>query len=136
MNMEAVLTRMVKEHPENIIAFEYLMAFYLINKDLGNYVNYIPVMERMAYREIPVAYQEAVLFAISLNNQDPFTNSPPYISRDTKLRMSAYAEIYSKYPDAVTRLRERFSDTYWFYFHFVEVEYNAVEERKNNTGST
>jgi hypothetical protein len=136
MNIEAVLTRMVKEHPENRMAFEYLMAFYLINKDLRNFVNYIPVMEKMGYREVPVAYQEAILYFISLNNQDPYSNSPSYISRDTKLRMSAYAEIYSKYPDAATRLREKFSDTYWFYFQFVEVEHESVEEKKDNTGST
>jgi hypothetical protein len=135
-NIEAVLTRMVKEHPDNKMAFEYLMAYYLIKKDLGNFVNYIPVMEKIQYKEIPVAYQEALLYVISLNNQDPFTNSPYYISRDTKLRMSAYAEIYSKYPDAMERLSERFSDTYWFYFHFIEVEYNPVEEKKDNTGST
>lgn len=136
MNIEAVLSRMVKEHPDNKMAFEYLMAFYLIKKDLGNFVNYIPLMEKIQYREIPVSYQEALLYVISLNNQDPFTNSPYYISRDTKLRMSAYAEIYSKYPDAMVRLSERFSGTYWFFLHFVDIEDNPVVQKKDNTGST
>jgi len=136
MNIEAVLTRMVKEHPDNKMAFEYLMAFYLVNKDLGNFVNYIPVIEKMRYREIPVSYQEAILYVIGLNNQDPVTNSPAYITTDTKLRMKAYAEIFSTYPDALQRLEKRFSGTYWFYLHFIEVEHNPVKEKENNTGST
>jgi hypothetical protein len=73
--MEASLNRMVKEHPDNRIAFEYLMAFYMINKDLRNFMNCIHVMEKIGYRSIPVSYQEAILYIIGLNDKDPFANS-------------------------------------------------------------
>jgi hypothetical protein len=135
-NIEASLNRMVKEHPDNKIAFEYLMAFYMINKDMRNFINLIPVMEKMGYGKVPVSYQEAIMYIIGLNNEDPMTNSPMYVSQDTRLRMKAYADIYTKYPDAQERLEKRFSGTYWFYLHFKEVELSSVEEKKNNTGST
>jgi hypothetical protein len=135
-NMEAVLNRMVKEHPDNKMAFEYLMAFYMINKDLRNFINCIPIMEKMQYKTVPVSYQEAIMYIIGLNNEDPMTNSPVYVSQDTKLRMKAYADIYTTYPDAGERLEKRFSGTYWYYLHFEEVEMSSVEEKKNNTGST
>jgi len=135
-NMEAVLNRMVKEHPDNKMAFEYLMAFYMINKDLRNFINCIPVMEKIQYKTVPVSYQEAIMYIIGLNNEDPMTNSPVYVSQDTKLRMKAYADIYTTYPDARERLEKRFSGTYWYYLHFEEVEMSSVEEKKNNTGST
>ncbi len=135
-NIEAVLNRMVKEHPDNKIAFEYLMAFYMINKDMRNFINLIPAIEKMEYSKVPVSYQEAVMYIISLNNEDPITNSPPYVSQDTKLRMKAYADIYNRYPDARERLEKRFAGTYWFYLHFKEVELSPNEEKKNNTGST
>jgi len=135
-NIEAALNRMVKEHPDNKIAFEYLMAFYMINKDMRNFINLIPVMEKMGYSKVPVSYQEAIMYIIGLNNEDPMTNSPMYVSQDTRLRMKAYADIYTKYPDAQERLEKRFSGTYWFYLHFKEVELSSVEEKKNNTGST
>ena len=104
-NMEASLNRMVKEHPDNRIAFEYLMAFYMINKDLRNFMKCIPVMEKIGYRNIPVSYQEAILYIIGLNDKDPFANSPAYISQGTKARMKAYADIYTSYPDARDRLK-------------------------------
>lgn len=135
-NIEAVLNRMVKEHPENKMAFEYLMAFYMINKDLGNFINCIPIMEKLQYNKVPVSYQEAIMYIIGLNNEDPMTNSPAYVSQDTKIRMKAYADIYTKYPDAQKRLENRFAGTYWFYLHFKEVEPGTAEEKKNNTGST
>jgi len=121
-NMEASLNRMVKEHPGNRIAFEYLMAFYMINKDLRNFMNCIPVMEKIGYRNIPVSYQEAILYIIGLNDQDPFANSPAYISQGTKARMKAYSDIYTSYPDAPDRLKSNFAGTYWYYLHFKELE--------------
>ena len=135
-NIEAVLNRMVKEHPDNKIAFEYLMAFYMINKDLGNFLNLIPVMEKLQYREVPVSYQEAILYIIGNSGRDPMTDSPAYVSQSTKLRMKNYADIYNAFPDAQERLEKKYSGTYWYYLHFKEVELSPDEERKNNTGST
>jgi hypothetical protein len=135
-NIEAALNRMVKEHPDNKMAFEYLMAFYMINKDMTNFINLIPVMEKMGYSKVPVSYQEAIMYIIGLNDEDPMTNSPAYVSRDTRLRMKAYSDIYAKYPDPRERLKKGFAGTYWFYLHFEEVELNSAEEKKNNTGST
>jgi hypothetical protein len=130
-NIEAVLNRMVKEHPDNKMAFEYLMAFYMINKDLRNFLNCLPMMEKIGYKEVPVSYQEAIMYIIGLSNEDPITNSPPYVSQDTRLRMKAYTDIYATYPDARDRLAARFSGTYWYYLHFKEVELNSDEEKKN-----
>jgi hypothetical protein len=127
-NIEAVLSRMVKEHADNKIAFEYLMAFYMINKDLKNFMNYIPNMEKMNYREIPVSYQEAVIYIIGLNNNYPVVFSPAYISRETKAKMKTYADIYTTYPDARERLKKKFSGTYWYYLHFTDFESNSEEK--------
>lgn len=135
-NMEAVLNRMVKEHPDNKIAFEYLMAYYMVNKDLRNFATFIPVMEKMQYSNVPISYQEAILFILALNNQDPISSSPAYISNNTKLRMKSYTEIYTTFTNTRERLEKLYSETYWFYLHFGEVEPGKVEEKKNNTGST
>jgi hypothetical protein len=121
-NIEAELAQMIKEHPDNRMAFEYLLAFYMINKDLRNFIKYIPVIEKMYIREVPVSYQEALMYIIGLNNKDPMTNSPSYISKVTKSRMKAYGDIYTTYRDSRERLRKNFSGTYWYYLHFVELE--------------
>jgi len=126
-NIEAVLNRLVKENPGNRMAFEYLMAFYMINKDLRNFINCMPMTDKMNYREIPVSYQEAMMYIIGLRTSDPMAKAQLNISESTKARMRAYADIYTNYPDAQERLRKNFSGTYWYYLHFKELENNPDE---------
>jgi len=93
-------------------------------------------MEKMQYRNVPISYQEAILFILALNNQDPITSSPAYISQNTKFRMKSYTEIYTTFTNTRERLEKQYGETYWFYLHFGEVESTKVEEKKDNTGST
>jgi hypothetical protein len=123
-NIEASLNRMVKEHPDNRIAFEYLMAFYLIRKDLRNVANLIPQLESLRYSAVPVSYQEALLYIIALNGGDPFTDSPAYISEGLKSRMAVFFDIYGKDTDAEERLRKNFGATYWYYLFYNREEIN------------
>lgn len=127
-NIESTLNMMLKENPQNKIAFEYLMAFYMINKDLRNFMNCIPIMEKMNYKEIPISYQEAIMYIIGLNTKNPMTNTPSYISENTKNRMKTYADIYTAYPNSRDRLKKDFSGTYWYYLHFAEIE-NITKEK-------
>jgi Family of unknown function (DUF6057) len=121
-NIESYLNMMLKENPQNKIAFEYLMAFYMINKDLRNFMNCIPMMEKMNYKELPISYQEAIMYIIGLSTKNPMANTPSYISENIKNRMKTYAGIYTTYPDAKERLNKNFSGTYWYYLHFKPVD--------------
>jgi hypothetical protein len=104
------------------MAYQYLMAFYLINKDLGNFMNRVPMMNDLGYTRIPVGYQEAIMYVIGLTTDNPLKNVPYQISNDTKLRMQAYANIYTSRKDAQEILRKSYSGTYWYYFHYKKIE--------------
>lgn len=121
-NMEAPLKLLLRENPQNRIAFEYLMAFYLLNKDLRNFIDYLPMMNKLNYREAPVSYQEAIMYVIVLTKKNPISNFPFNITEDTKTRMKAYADIYTTYKNPQELLKERFSGTYWYYIHYKPVE--------------
>lgn len=131
-DIETILNRMVSEHPDNRAAFEYLMAFYLITKDLGHFSGLIPAMEKMRYAKVPSSYQEAITFILASSNRDPLTESPQYISQGTRQNLKTYADIFNTYPDAEQRLRPRFSGTYWFYLHFNDYQYNPEEIIQKN----
>jgi hypothetical protein len=93
-------------------------------------------MEKMQYKTVPASYQEAIMYIIGLNSKDPAGDAPSYISRETKARMQAYADIYTSRPDAESRLAEKYAATYWYYLHFRDAELSQVEESRDNTGST
>lgn len=128
-NMENTLNILLHENPGNRVAFEYLMAFYLINKDLRNFMNHLPLMNEFNYREIPVSYQEAIMYVIGLTSVNPMSNTAFKISSDTKARMKAYADIYTAYADPKELLRKRFSGTFWYYFHFKAIEIKSEKSK-------
>jgi hypothetical protein len=116
--IEKALIIMLDEHPANRMAFEYLMSYYLLNKDLNSFMNNLYRIDKINYAQMPVLYQEAALFAISLvNNQPDVVESFP-VSSETKTRMRAYADIYTSSRNAKELLKEKYSSTFWYYFHF------------------
>ena len=119
-DIESVLHRLLKENPENITALEYLAAYYLLNREMEAFVNLLPVMEKMTYRELPVSWQEAFILYKLVTNIDPLAGSFYKISPDVRSRMESYAKVYLSTPDARKLLSQFYSATYWYYFHYTE----------------
>ena len=116
----SILHRLLKENPGNKTALEYLAAYYLLNREMEAFVNLLPLMEKMKYRELPVAWQEAFILYNLVTNIDPLAGSSYRISQATRLRMEAYAKVYLNIPDAREQLSQKYSGTYWYYFHYIE----------------
>lgn len=129
-NMEPVLNMMMRENPENNMAFQYLMALYLLNKDLKNFMSSLPLMNALRYSKIPVAYEEAIMYVIGLATSNPLANTEYRISNETKLRMQAYADIYTTRRDAQALLARRYGSTFWYYLHYKQIEITPPEEKK------
>ena len=121
-NMESILKLLLEENTQNRIAFEYLMAFYLLNKDLRNFISFLPLLNELNYKNTPISYQEAIMYVIVLTRKDPISNISINITDDTKARMKAYADIYTTYKNPQELLRKRFSGTYWYYIHYKSID--------------
>jgi hypothetical protein len=120
--MEGALNMLLQQNPKNKMAFQYLMGFYLINKDLRNFMDRVPMMNDLGYASIPVGYQEAIMYVVGLTTDNPMVGLPYKISNDTKLRMQAYANIYTTRDNAQELLSKEFSGTYWYYLHYCKVD--------------
>jgi hypothetical protein len=116
----SILHRLLKENPGNKTTLEYLAAYYLLNREMEAFVNLLPLMEKMKYHELPVAWQEAFILYNLVTNIDPLAGSSYRISQATRLRMEAYAKVYLNIPDAREQLSQKYSGTYWYYFHYIE----------------
>jgi len=118
---EYTLLSLLKSNPKNRMAFEYMMAYCMLQKDLekvkwcmDNYYH------NFDYPSIPTHYEEAlVLYKIAIDKDpDLFTKYP--ISDATQ-------ERYNRYMQAVNvarggehkfeQFRKRFDNTYWFYMN-------------------
>ena len=51
--IEKALIIMLDEHPTNRMAFEYLMSYYLLNKDLNSFMNSISLIKHFTLIRFP-----------------------------------------------------------------------------------
>ena len=102
----------------NKMAFEYLMAYCLLRKDLQHFVNYFSVGRNLNYTEIPRHFQEALVFMWTQNN-GTFKGMPWPINPVIRRAVVDYATIYTKQRGAAKKqLKSQFGDTFWYYLHF------------------
>lgn len=117
------LTQLLREHPQNRMAFEYLMAAFLLNKDIAGFAANIYRLKEMGYREIPVSYEEALLFCMVYFKKDlvpeGFSIRPSTIQRknDYVAQLSGFGRDRKL---AARELYKQFGKTYWYYLHFAE----------------
>jgi hypothetical protein len=101
----------------NKMAYEYLMAYTLLTKDLDHFVQYFPIGKKLGYKEIPAHYQEALILAWA--SKSPNINDAPWpINPAIKQSFTRYAEIVSANQSSDKQLYEAFSQTYWYYFQY------------------
>jgi len=117
------LTELLNEHPENRMAFEYLMAAFLLNKDITNFAAHINRLKDLGYRQIPVNYEEALLFCMTYFKKDlvpeGFTVRPATIQRKNDY-IAQLSKCGGDRELAARTLYRQFGKTYWYYLHFTE----------------
>lgn len=103
---------------KNTVAFEYLLATTLLDKNLDLFNQYFPLSGSVNYQLIPKHFQEALLYYWSSQNETPPEKFPYPISRHILDRFNNYHSIYINNMNAEPLLRNNFSNTYWYYLQF------------------
>ncbi|WP_320110831.1 DUF6057 family protein [Draconibacterium orientale] len=101
----------------NMIAFEYLLAATLLEKDLQLFTRYFPLSGSLNYKVIPKHFQEALLYIWEINNEDPTKEISYPINNTITAQLSDYKKQYANTRDARI-IEKRFGDTFWYYLHF------------------
>jgi len=105
-----------QHNPENYMAFEYLLAYTLLTKDLQHFFQYYGLGEgKLTYRVIPRSYQEAMALIWSGSGN---TQQPALIDNGIIERLRAFQTIQKNQANAEVLLRDQFEDTYWYYFYY------------------
>jgi hypothetical protein len=64
------LKELLRCNKNNKMAFEYLMAHYLLNRQLDKFVENLPRLDDFGYKNIPRHYQEAILIYEAATNKE------------------------------------------------------------------
>jgi hypothetical protein len=103
-------------------AFEYKLAFLLLQKDYNGIENELPAFSRYGYTRFPVNVEEAIVaLEILRNGTAPNLGSIP-LSTNTQNRWIQYLTVFQKYGNnlksAEPALRSQFGNTFWYYVFY------------------
>lgn len=121
-SIEQMLTGLLDENPHNKMAFEYLMACYLLAGRVDKIAANVGRLGELGYQAIPVLYEEALLIYLDSPGQR-IDLSRLKLRRQTVERYRKFVQIRdSVQPQnrqvVLKRLIVEFGNSYFFYFTF------------------
>ncbi len=116
---EEALSWLLEKNSQNRMAFEYLMACYMLDKHLGKFVKNIEHLKDFGYLELPTHYEEAALIYV-FGTRKPLQLSSYKPSPQLRQRIEDFSRLLSSHgadkQAAFKDLATNFRDTYFFYY--------------------
>ena len=110
------------QNPNNRMAFEYLLAAYLLNGRIGKITENLPRFRQYYPLQIPRHLQEALLIHAALMKNFDLNRLKENVGVSTLTRFTGFQKILARHKndrfEAEPDLRQSFGDTYWYYLLF------------------
>ena len=117
---ESLLRQLLRSNPRNQMAFEYLLAHYLLTGDLKQLARHLGELDDFAYRSIPRHIEEALLLGQKLQGLQ-FDLHGRKIRPETRERFQSFCAALAgpagQAPAALSALAPDFGDTFWYYYY-------------------
>jgi hypothetical protein len=117
---EMQLKAQIENGKRNKMAFEYLLALYMLRGQMWNVVEVADVMEKYDYEKIPIAFEEAILLN-NKHNKKKISLQRLKIRDETKRRFDEFMAETVRYrtKDAArSELTRKFRNTYMYYYFY------------------
>jgi hypothetical protein len=115
---ESLLTALLQNNSHNRMAFEYLMAWYLANRQVGKVVEAVHYMNDLNYTEIPPLYQEAICVYVYAQRK-PVQLFGRTINPQTRQQIEQFSQILKRYgrdkAAAQPELAAKYRGSYFLY---------------------
>jgi hypothetical protein len=112
---------LLQANRQNRMAFEYLMCYYLLSKDLQGFVQRLPLADGFAGFTPSPLWQEALALAAKRSAR-PLNLRAGAISREAESRLEAMSRAIQALGGdkqrAQTALRAEYEKTYYYYYFF------------------
>jgi len=118
---EAMLQGLLQANPRNQMAFEYLMAYYLIIRRTDKLVEQLQRLGEFGYRALPRHYEEAILIYANDTGEQVDLRGRQF-RPETVRRFRAFLDRVRPFQDqpqlALEPLANEFGDSYFYYYAF------------------
>ena len=121
-SIEQMLTALLIRNPRNKMAFEYLMASYLLTGQVDKIAANMERLDVLGYQTMPVLYEGAILIYLSSRKQriesSRFNISPQTIQRYYRFAQLRGAMQSQNRQAVLNRLILEFGSSYFFFYTF------------------
>jgi len=122
---EKTLLALLEKNRQNRMAFEYLMAWYMLTRQLDKFVQNLDRLDDFNYPEVPRHYQEAIIIYEAISGKKVNLKGRQ-ISSGTYQRARTFGNIITRLGSnnrmqAMRATAGDFGDTYFFYYNFGSV---------------
>ncbi len=128
-NSEVDLVGLLKEKGNNKMAFEYLMAYYLLENRLEDLLEHLDHFKKLGYRKYPRHIEEALLL-ISIVDPSKNVKIEYSINQQTIKQFKQFYTILSGSRDKIEAqkaLKKEFRSTYWYYVRYIYPKIGKLE---------
>lgn len=112
--VDMMLGLLYEHNYRNRMAFEYMLAYVLLQRDVERFMRYYPLGKHAGYDHIPRSYQEILVYVWTQSHSN-FQGMPWSISPQVMQNVTDFARIYISQPNNRQLLKTRFGNTYWNY---------------------
>jgi hypothetical protein len=117
------MIRLLEDNHLNKMAFEYLMAYYLLENELGSFMKYKSYADNLNYANIPKTYEEAlIMYAYEMQRRGKIVKNL-MLSKKTLDNFADYLSILKNFggdrDKAKKELKNKYGNTYWFYVNYI-----------------
>jgi len=121
LTAEDLLLALLAKNPHNRMAFEFLMAYVLVDARPERIAAGLERLKDFSYSKTPRHFQEAMAVCAYVTGI-PLTIPGHAVDPEVRDRLSAFLEILARAPSRETAIRNAlaagFGDSYFFYFKF------------------
>lgn len=115
---EKMLKALLESNRHNRMAFEYLMSWYLLTRQLEKFIENVERLKDFDYKELPRLYQEAML-VYAYGTKQPLPLAGHSLDPENRRRIEDFSRIFNRYGRdkraAFGELAGRYGDSYFFY---------------------
>jgi hypothetical protein len=120
-NQQDNILLLLKSNPGNKKAYEYMMAWYMLERNIQLVADELDKMKEMNYKVIPRYLEEAAVYFTLTSGRVPDLGGLA-ISEETKLRFSRFVSSVNRLQGVKTsggtELNKLFGNTLWYYLEF------------------
>jgi len=117
-NTQASLELLAESNPDNLPAVDYLLCYYLLNKNIPAFFKAYTTYCKGKNTHVPKVYAEALMIYFAVTKGTINEVSQYGIPSEAVKSFGEYTRLYEKSNGNLAPVQKNFPNTYWLFYHF------------------